>query len=66
MRKRRFFPTVDGSLEDRLALSSSGTSAFVGAHVLAAKPVKHPAVTAKQIKQTNLKVDAAFNEFNRE
>jgi len=66
MRKRNFFPTLDGSLEDRLALSTTGVSMSMGAHVLAAKPVKHPVVTAKQVSQVTLKVDAAFNAFNRQ
>jgi hypothetical protein len=68
MRKRGFNPAIDSSLEDRLALSTTGTSALAAAHAhaLAAKTVTHPVVTAPQVRQVNLKVDAAFNELNRE
>jgi hypothetical protein len=68
MGKHRFHPTADGSLEDRLALSSTGVSVLpvTHAHVLAAKPVKHPVVTAKQVSRVNMQVDVAFKEFNRE
>jgi hypothetical protein len=68
MRKRAFYPTADGSLEDRLALSTTGASVMTvaQAHVLAAKSVKHPVVTAKQVSRVNVQVDTAFNQFNRE
>ncbi len=68
MRKRNFSPTLDGSLEDRLALSTTATSALTSAHVhvFAVKRVKHLVVTTKQVSQVNVKVNAAFNEFNRE
>jgi len=65
MRKHKFSPSLDGSLEDRLALSTAGTSTLIGAHVHAAKPIKHPVVTTNQVAQVNLKVDAAFNAFDR-
>jgi hypothetical protein len=65
MRKYKFSPMFDGSLEDRLAPSTTGTSVLIGAHVHAAKAVKHPVVTTNQVTQVNLKVDAAFNGFNR-
>jgi hypothetical protein len=68
MRKHNFSPTLDSALEERLALSSTavGTLGGAHAHLLAAKPAKHPVVTAKQVSQVNVKVDSAFNEFNRE
>jgi hypothetical protein len=68
MGKHRCYPTADGSLEDRLALSTTGASVlpFAHAHVLAAKPAKHPVVTAKHVSRVNMQVDVAFKEFNRE
>jgi hypothetical protein len=68
MGKRSFYPTADGSLEDRLALSHTGASVLTAAHahVLAAKSVKVPVVTAKQLSRVNVQVDSAFKEFNRE
>ncbi len=68
MRRHNFVPTLDGSLEDRLALSGAGASTLIGAHahVLVAKPHKNPVVTTKQVNQVNVKVDSAFNAFNRE
>jgi hypothetical protein len=69
MKKHTFYPSIDGSLEDRLALSTTGTAAALGAHIHAAKPVvhvKHPVVTTKQIDRVDAQVNAAFNAFNRE
>ena len=66
MRKHKFSPSLDGSLEDRLALSTTAASAVIAAHVHAAKPVKHPVVTKAQVTQVNLQVDTAFNQFNRD
>jgi hypothetical protein len=69
MKKHVFFPAMDGSLEDRLAMSTTGTSTLLAAPLQTAKPIhlaKHPVVTTKQVSQVNIKVDAAFNEFKRE
>ena len=66
MRKHKFSPTLDGSLEDRLALSTAGAHTLIASHVHAAKPVKHPVVTTNQVTKVNLQVDNAFNQFNRE
>jgi hypothetical protein len=69
MKKYKFSPILDASLEDRLALSTTGASALMATHVPAAKAshvVKHPVVTTSQVSQVNAKVDAAFSEFSRE
>jgi hypothetical protein len=66
MKKHKFSPALDGRLEDRLALSATGSSALIGAHVHAAKAVKHPVVTTKQVDQVNRLDNSAFNEFNKE
>jgi hypothetical protein len=69
MNKHRFSPSIDAALEDRLALSASGTAAALGAHIPFAKPVvhvKHPVVTTKQVDRVDAQVNSAFNEFNRE
>jgi hypothetical protein len=68
MKKHRFSPSVDSSLEERFALSTTGTAA-VGAHVRIVHPVtrvKHLVVTTSRVDSVNSDVNSAFNEFNRE
>ena len=62
--RRRFRPTLDGSLEDRIALSAAQAAAAGQAPVVAPAPV--PSVTPRTYHHVMTQIDQAFAQYQQQ